>query len=128
MAITKDELIDAISGMTVLELSQLVKELEEKFGVSAAAPVAMMGMMPGAGAAAPVEEEKTTFDVELTDIGPEKIKVIKIARDVKPGLGLKEAKTLVESAPTLVSEGLTKEEAEDVKKKFEEVGAKITIK
>ncbi len=128
MAITKEEIIDAISQMTVLELSELVKELEEKFGVSAAAPVAMVGAMPGAGAAAPAEEEKSTFDVELTDFGKEKIKVIKVLRQVKSGLGLKEAKTLVESAPVVIMEGVSKEEAEDIKKKFEEVGAKITIK
>jgi large subunit ribosomal protein L7/L12 len=129
MAVTKEQLIETISNMTVLELSELVKELEDKFGVSAAAPVAMMGgMMPAAGAAAPAEEEKTTFDVELTDVGAEKIKVIKVAREVKPGLGLKEAKDLVEGAPALVAEGLNKEDAEAMKKKFEEVGAKITIK
>jgi large subunit ribosomal protein L7/L12 len=128
MAVTKEQLIETISGMTVLELSELVKELEEKFGVSAAAPVMMGGMMPAAGAAAPAEEEKTTFDVELTDIGAEKIKVIKVAREVKAGLGLKEAKDLVESAPAIISEGLNKEDAEEMKKKFEEVGAKVTIK
>ncbi len=127
MAVTKQELIDTISNMTVLEVSELVKELEEKFGVSAAAPVAMAGMMP-MGAAAPAEEEKTSFDVELTDIGAEKIKVIKTAREIIAGLGLKEAKVLVEAAPKIIKEGLTKEEAEDIKKKFEEVGAKITIK
>jgi len=127
MAITKEELIETISNMTVLDLAELVKELEEKFGVSAAAPVAMAGMMP-MGAAAPVEEEKTSFDVELTDIGSQKIKVIKTARAVIPGLGLKEAKTLVESAPKVIKEGLSKEDAEEMKKKFEEVGAKITIK
>lgn len=128
MAVTKQELIDTISNMTVLEVSELVKELEEKFGVSASAPMAMAGMMPMAGAAAPVEEEKTSFDVELTDIGAEKIKVIKTAREIIAGLGLKEAKVLVEAAPKVIKEGLTKEEAEEIKKKFEEVGAKITIK
>lgn len=127
MAVTKQELIDTISNMTVLEVSELVKELEEKFGVSASAPMAMAGMMP-MGAAAVVEEEKTSFDVELTDIGAEKIKVIKTAREVIAGLGLKEAKVLVEAAPKVIKEGLTKEEAEEIKKKFEEVGAKITIK
>lgn len=125
MAVTKDELIETISSMTVLELSELVKELEDKFGVSAAAPVAMMGAMPGAVAE---EEEKTSFDVELSAIGPQKIKVIKTARELIPGLGLKEAKELVESAPKIVKEGLTKEEAEEMKAKFEEVGANITIK
>ncbi|MFP4497113.1 MAG: 50S ribosomal protein L7/L12 [Vulcanimicrobiota bacterium] len=127
MAITKDEIVEALSAMTVLEISDLVKELEDKFGVSAAAPVAMMGAMPGAGAAE-AEEEKTSFDVELTEIGSQKIKVIKVAREVVPGLGLKEAKELVEAAPKVVKEGLTQEEADEVKKKFEEVGAKITIK
>jgi large subunit ribosomal protein L7/L12 len=125
MAITKEEIINAVSSMTVLELAELVKEMEDKFGVSAAAPAAVM--MAPAAAAAP-EEEKTSFDVELTDVGPEKIKVIKVAREVIPGLGLKEAKELVESAPKVVKEGVNKQEAEDVKKKFEEVGAKMTIK
>ncbi|MCE1247853.1 MAG: 50S ribosomal protein L7/L12 [Firmicutes bacterium] len=126
---TKDQLIDAISGMTVIEMAELVKALEEKFGVSAAAPVAFAGampMMPGAGAAA--VEEKTTFDCELTDVGAEKIKVIKVAREVIEGLGLKEAKELIEQAPKIVKEGCTKEEAEKIKEKFAEVGAKITIK
>jgi len=127
MPITKEEIIDAISNMKVIELAELVKELEDKFGVSASAPVAMAGMMPMAGAA-PAEEEKTSFDIELTEIGEQKIKVIKTAREVIPGLGLKEAKTLVESAPKVVKEGCTKEEAEEIKKKFEEVGATITIK
>ena len=127
MAITKAELVDAISSMTVIELSELVKELEEKFGVSAAAPVAMAGMMPMAGPAE-AAEEKTTFDVELTDVGSQKIKVIKVAREVIAGLGLKEAKDLVEAAPKIVKEGCTKEEAEEIKKKFEEMGAKMTIK
>lgn len=129
MAITKDELINAISNMTVIELAELVKALEEKFGVSAAAPVAFAGAMPAMpGAAAPVAEEKTTFDVELTDVGDQKIKVIKVAREVVPGLGLKEAKDLVEQAPKLIKEGCTKEEAEKIKEKFAEVGAKVTIK
>jgi len=126
---TKDQLIDAISEMTVIEMAELVKALEEKFGVSAAAPVAFAGAMPmmaGAGAAA--AEEKTTFDVELTDVGAEKIKVIKVAREVIEGLGLKEAKELIEQAPKIVKEGCTKEEAEKIKEKFAEVGAKITIK
>lgn len=126
MSITKDQIVEALSSMTVLEMADLVKELEDKFGVSAAAPVAMMGAMPGAAPAA--AEEKTTFDVELTDVGAEKIKVIKVAREVVAGLGLKEAKELVEKAKAIVKEGVSKEEAEDIKKKFEEVGAKITIK
>ena len=126
MAVTKEELIETISNMTVIEMADLVKELEEKFGVSAAAPVAMAGMMPMGGA--PAAEEKTSFDVEITEIGSQKIKVIKTAREIIPGLGLKEAKVLVEAAPKVVKEGLTKEEAEEIKKKFEEVGATITIK
>lgn len=127
MPLTKDEIMDAVANMTVLELSELVKAMEDKFGVSASAPAVAMAM-PGMGAGAAEEEEKTSFDVELTEIGSQKIKVIKVAREVVPGLGLKEAKQLVEGAPTVVKEGLTKEEADEVKKKFEEVGAKITIK
>jgi large subunit ribosomal protein L7/L12 len=123
---TKDQLIDAISTMTVIEMADLVKALEEKFGVSAAAPVAFAGAMPMAAAA--VVEEKTTFDVELTDVGAEKIKVIKAAREIIEGLGLKEAKDLIEQAPKIVKEGCTKEEAEKIKEKFAEVGAKVTIK
>ena len=115
----KEELIAAIESMTVLELADLVKALEEKFGVSAAAPVA------GAAAAA---EEKTEFDVVLTDVGAEKIKVIKAVREVVSGLGLKEAKELVEAAPKALKEGVSKEEAEKIKKMFEEVGAKVEIK
>ena len=113
----KEELIAAIESMTVLELADLVKALEEKFGVSAAAPVAV--------AAA---EEKTEFDVVLTDVGAEKIKVIKAVREVVSGLGLKEAKELVEAAPKALKEGVSKEEAEKIKKMFEEVGAKVEIK
>jgi len=124
--LTKEEMVEAISQMTVLDLSELVKALEEKFGVSAAAPMAMMPMA-GMMAAAEPEEEKTSFDVELTTVGPEKIKVIKVVREVT-SLGLKEAKDLVEAAPKVMKEGLTKEEAEGVKKKFEEVGATVTLK
>ena len=112
--------------MTVLELAELVKELEEKFGVSAAAPVAAAAA-PVAAAAAPVEEQ-TEFDVILTDAGAEKIKVIKVVREVVSGLGLKEAKDFVESAPKTIKEGLPKAEAEKIKKQFEEVGAKVEIK
>jgi len=123
---TKDEIIEAISNLTVLELADLVKELEDKFGVSAAPPV--MGFAP-AGPAAPAaqEEEKDTFDVELSEIGAEKIKVIKVVREVT-NLGLKEAKDLVEAAPKVLKEGIAKDEAESIKKKFEEVGAKVKIK
>jgi len=120
------ELIDQIDKLTVLELADLVKQLEEKYGVSAAAPVAMMAAAPGGGAAAP-EAEKTEFDVILADIGAEKIKVIKAVRELT-SLGLTEAKAFVESAPKAVKEGVTKDEAEQVKKKLEEAGAKVEIK
>ena len=120
------EILSAIESMTVLELAELVKELEEKFGVSAAAPVAAAAA-PVAAAAAPVEEQ-TEFDVFLTDAGAEKIKVIKVVREVVSGLGLKEAKDFVESAPKTIKEGLPKAEAEKIKKQFEEVGAKVEIK
>jgi large subunit ribosomal protein L7/L12 len=124
----KNQLIEAIKNMTVLELAELVKALEEEFGVSAAAPVAVAPVAgaPGA-AAAPAEEEKTEFDVILADVGPEKIKVIKVVRELT-GLGLKEAKDLVESAPKPVKEGVSKQEAEAAKAKLEEVGAKVEIK
>ncbi len=127
---TREELIQAISEMSVLELSELVKELEEKFGVSAAAPAMMMPMagMPAAGgAAAPVEEEKTEFDVVLADHGANKISVIKVVREIT-GLGLKEAKDMVDGAPKTVKEGVAKEEAEEMKKKLEEAGAKVELK
>lgn len=122
----KQEILDAIKNMTVLELSELVKALEEEFGVSAAAPVAVASA-PAAGAAAPAEEEKTEFDAVLTEVGGEKIKVIKVVREVT-SLGLKEAKDLVEAAPKVVKEAVSKEEAESIKAKFAEVGAKIEIK
>ena len=121
---TTQEFIDAIKGMTVLELNELVKACEEEFGVSAAAGVVVAAAGPAAGAA---EEEKTEFDVELTEVGENKVKVIKVVREAT-GLGLKEAKDLVDSAPKMVKEGASKEEAEDIKKKLEEVGAKVTLK
>lgn len=122
---TKDELIQAIENMTVLELSELVKALEERFGVSAAAPVAMAaGAAPVAEAA---EEEQTSFDVVLSAIGDQKIQVIKVVRELT-GLGLKEAKALVDEAPKAVKEGVSKEEADSVKAKLEEVGASVEIK
>ena len=120
------EILSAIESMTVLELAELVKELEEKFGVSAAAPVAAAAA-PVAAAAVPAEEQ-TEFDVILTDAGAEKIKVIKVVREVVSGLGLKEAKDFVESAPKTIKEALPKAEAEKIKKQFEEVGAKVQIK
>ncbi|MFH1898625.1 MAG: 50S ribosomal protein L7/L12 [Candidatus Desantisbacteria bacterium] len=126
---TKEEIIDAISGLNVLELSELVKSLEEKFGVSAAMPMGM-GMMPmAAGAAAPAqeEEEKTEFDVILVSFGSNKIQVIKEIRTIT-SLGLKEAKDLVDGAPSDIKKGITKEEAAEIKKKLEEVGATVEIK
>ncbi|NLL71287.1 MAG: 50S ribosomal protein L7/L12 [Epulopiscium sp.] len=117
------EIVDAIKELSVMELNDLVTACEEEFGVSAAA-----GVMVAAGAVAggAAEEEKTDFDVELTDVGSQKIKVIKVVREVT-GLGLKEAKDLVEAAPKVVKEGLPKEEAEELKSKLEEVGAKVTL-
>lgn len=125
----REDLIKAIEEMSVLELSELVKELEEKFGVSAAAPAMAMPMMamPGAGAAAAAEEEKTEFDVVLIDHGANKIGVIKIVREIT-GLGLKEAKELVDNPPKPIKEAASKEEAEEIKKKVEEAGAKIELK
>ena len=120
------EIIAAIEKMTILELADLVKEMEEKFGVSAAAPV-VVGAVAG-GEAAPAEEEKTEFDVILKSAGAKKLNVIKIVREVKPGLGLKEAKELVDGAPSTLAEGVSKEAAEELKKKMEEVGAEIEIK
>ncbi len=125
---TRAEILAAIETMTVLELAELVKELEEKFGVSAAAPVAVAAAPAAGGAPAAAAEEKTEFDVVLTDAGAEKIKVIKVVREVVSGLGLKEAKEFVESAPKTIKEGLPKADAEKIKKQFEEVGAKVEIK
>ena len=119
--LTTAEFIEAIKELSVLELNELVKACEEEFGVSAAAGVV------AAGPAAAAEEEKTEFDVELTDFGAQKIKVIKVVREIT-GLGLKEAKELVEGAPKNIKEGVSKEEAESIKAKVEEVGAKITLK
>jgi large subunit ribosomal protein L7/L12 len=119
-------LVDQLSGLTVLQVADLVKHLEEKWGVSAAAPVAVAAAGPAA-AAAPVEE-KTSFDVILKDAGTNKIAVIKEVRAAVAGLGLAEAKALVESAPKALKEGVTKEEAEDIKKKVEAAGAKVEIK
>ena len=126
--LNQQQVIDYIKGISVLELSQLVKALEEELGVSAAAamPMAVPGAAPGGGAAAPAEE-KTEFDVTLVEVGSQKIKVIKAVRDVT-SLGLKEAKDLVESAPKAIKEAVPKDEAESIKKKFEEVGAKVEVK
>ena len=122
-----NKIVEELSGLTVLEVSTLVKTLEEKWGVSAAAPVAAAGA-GGGGAAVAAVEEKTEFDVILTDAGANKIGVIKEVRGVVPGLGLAEAKKLVESAPQKLKEGVKKEEAEEVKKKLEAAGAKVEIK
>ena len=126
---TREELIQAISEMSVLELSELVKELEDKFGVSAAAPAMVMPAAgaAAAGAAAPAEEEKTEFDVVLVEHGANKIAVIKAVCEIT-GLGLKEAKDLVDGAPKTVKEAAPKEEAEEMKKKLEEAGAKVELK
>jgi large subunit ribosomal protein L7/L12 len=123
------QLIETLEGMTVLELNELVKALEEKWGVSAAAPVAVGGAVAGggAGAAAAVEEEKTEFDVVLTEVGANKIQVIKAVRELT-SLGLKEAKDLVDSAPKAIKEAVNKEEAEAAKAKLEEAGAKAEVK
>lgn len=121
---TTQEFIDAIKGMTVLELNELVTACEEEFGVSAAAGVVVAGPAAGDGAA---EEEKTEFDVELTEVGPNKVKVIKAVREIT-GLGLKEAKEVVDNAPRAVKEAVSKEEAEEHKTKLEEQGAKVTLK
>ena len=118
------EFIDAIKELSVLELNDLVKACEEEFGVSAAAGVVVAAAGAAAGGAA---EEKSEFDVELTEVGAEKVKVIKVVREAT-GLGLKEAKDLVDGAPKVLKEGASKEEAEDIKKKLEEVGAKVTLK
>ena len=120
--LTAQELIDAIKELTVLELNDLVKACEEEFGVSAAAGVAVVAAGPAEAA-----EEKTDFNVELTEAGPNKVKVIKVVREIT-GLGLKEAKEAVDTAPTVLKEGVTKEEAEDVKAKLEAEGAKVTLK
>lgn len=124
-ALTKDEMITAIEGMSVLELSELVSALEEKFGVSAAAPVAVAAV--GAAGGEAVAEEKTDFDVVLTAIGDKKIQVIKTVREIT-GLGLKEAKEVVDSAPKAVKEGVPAAEAEELKAKLEEAGATVELK
>ncbi len=123
--ITRDQVIEFLSGLNVIEISELVSELEEKWGVSAAAPVAVAAV--AGGAAAEAAEEQTEFDVILADQGDQKIKVIKAVREIT-GLGLKDAKELVEGAPKAVKEGVSKEEAETIKGKLEEAGAKVELK
>lgn len=122
--ISKEQVVEFIENMTVLEMSEFVKELEEKFGVSAAAPVAAAGPAAAAGEAA---EEKTEFDVVLATVGDKKINVIKVVRAIT-GLGLKEAKELVDGAPSPIKEGVSKDEAEDIKKQLEEAGAGVELK
>lgn len=126
MAISREDVMGWIENASILEINDLVKDLEEKFGITAAAPVAVAGAAPGQAAAAE-EEEKSEFDVVLTAVGDKKINVIKAVREVT-SLGLKEAKDLVEAAPKAVKEGVSKEEAEEIKKKFEEAGATVEVK
>src|SRR6267143_459758 len=128
MAADTAKIVEQLSGLTVLEIAGLVKELEEKWGVSAAAPAAMAAAPAAGGAAAPAAEEKTTFEVILKEMGGNKIGVIKEVRGAVPGLGLAEAKALVEGAPKTIKEGATKAEAEEIKKKIEAAGAKVEIK
>ena len=126
-----DKIVEQLSGLSVLEIAGLVKQLEEKWGVSAAAPVAVAAAPAGGaggGAAAPAAEEKTSFEVILKEMGANKIGVIKEVRSAVPGLGLAEAKALVEGAPKTIKEGVTKAEAEEIKKKIEAAGAKVEIK
>ena len=129
MALDKAKIVEDLSNATVIEIAELVKELESKWGVSAAAPVAVAAAAPGAGAAAPAAEAKTQFDIILASLPAEKkIAVIKAVREVKSGLGLAEAKALVEGAPKPVLEGVTKAEADAAKKKLEDAGAKVEVK
>ena len=129
MAVTKEDVVEYLKGMTLLEASELVKELEEVFGVSAAAAAAPMMMAAAPGGDAPAAaEEKDTFDVIITSAGAGKINVIKVVREVVAGLGLKEAKDLVDSAPKAVKEGVSKDEAEEIKNKLTEAGATVEVK
>ena len=128
MAITKVEVVEYLKGITLLEASELVKELEEVFGVSAAAAAAPMMMAAPAGDAAPAAEEKDSFDVILTAAGGNKIAVIKVVREIVAGLGLKEAKDLVDGAPKPLKEGISKDEAEEIKNKLTEAGASVEVK
>ena len=128
MAVSKEEILDAIANMSVIQVVELIADMEKKFGVTAAAPVAIAaGPAAGGGAAAPAAEEKTEFTVTMTEFGANKVGVIKVIREIT-GLGLKEAKDLVEGAPSLVKEGIPKADAEAIKKKLEEAGAKAAIK
>ena len=127
MAVSKEDILETISSMTVVEVVDLIEAMEEKFGVSAAAPVAVAAAGPAAGGEAAAAEEKTEFDVVLASFGDTKVQVIKAVRGVT-GLGLKEAKDLVEGAPSPIKEGVAKEEAEDIKKQLEEAGATVEVK
>lgn len=127
MAVTKEQIFDFIDKMTILEMSQFIKEFEDRYGVTAAAPVAIAAAPGTSATAAPAAEEKTSFDVILVNAGDKKIQVIKVVRELT-GLGLKEAKDLVDGAPKPLKSGVTKEEAESVKAKLEEQGAKVEIK
>ena len=127
MAVSKAEILDAIAGMTVLELSEMIKEMETKFGVSAAAATVAAAPAAGGGAAAPVAEEQTEFDIILTEIGANKVNVIKAVREIT-GLGLKEAKDLVDGAPKEIKAGVSKDDAESIKKKIVEAGGTVEVK
>jgi large subunit ribosomal protein L7/L12 len=127
MAVTKDEILDAISKMSVMEVVELISDMEKKFNVTAAAPVAAVAAAGGGGAAAPAAEAQTEFTVTMTEFGANKVGVIKVIREIT-GLGLKEAKDLVEGAPSTVKESIPKADAEAIKKKLEEAGAKAAIK
>jgi len=127
MAVSKDEILDAISKMSVMEVVELISDMEKKFGVTAAAPVAAAAGPAAGGAAAPAAEEKTEFTVTMSEFGANKVGVIKVIREIT-GLGLKEAKDLVEGVPSTVKEGVSKADAEGIKKKLEEAGAKAAIK
>lgn len=127
MSVSTEQMLDTISKMSIMEVVDLVKAIEDKFGVSAAAAVAVAPMAGGAAGAGAAAEEKTEFDVSLKDVGANKIEVIKVVRAIT-GLGLKEAKDMVEGAPSVVKEGVNKDEAADIKKKLEEAGAKVEVK
>jgi large subunit ribosomal protein L7/L12 len=127
MSVTKDQVFEFIDNMTILDMSKFIKEFEERYGVTAAAPVAIAAAAPGAAAAAPAAEEKTSFDVVLSAAGDKKIQVIKVVRELT-GLGLKEAKDLVDGAPKPVKTGVSKEEADSIKAKLEEQGATVEVK
>jgi len=127
MAVTKEDVFSFIDNMTILEMSQFIKEFEERYGVTAAAPVAAAAVAPAAAASAPIAEEKTSFDVVLSAAGDKKIQVIKVVKELT-GLGLKEAKDLVDGAPKPIKTGVSKEEADSIKAKLEAEGAKVEIK